>query len=85
MVQYQLPMGLWDPAHMRGEGGINKALGNAESTLVGIWKNIFTRIEACAGMAERLVRYLAIEEALQDEIKDTLEQNNQSYINWWDL
>ena len=25
-------------------------------------------------MAERLVRYLAIEEALQDEIKDTLEQ-----------
>ena len=66
-----------------GEGErINKALGNAESTLVGIWKNIFTKIEACAGMAERLVRDLAIEEALQDEIKDTLEHNNQSYVDW---
>ena len=30
-------------------------------------------------MAERLVRDLAIEEALQEEIKDTLEGNNQSY------
>ena len=25
---------------------------------------------------------MAIEEALQDEIKDTLEHNNQSYVNW---
>ena len=33
-------------------------------------------------MAERLVRYLAIEEALQEEIKDTLEHNNQSYGEW---
>ena len=33
-------------------------------------------------MAERLVIYLAIEEALQDEIKDTLEHNNQSYVDW---
>ena len=33
-------------------------------------------------MAERLVRDLAIEEALQDEIKDTLEHNKQSYVNW---
>ena len=33
-------------------------------------------------MAERLVRYLAIEEALQEEIKDTLERNNQSYGEW---
>ena len=30
-------------------------------------------------MAERLMRDLAIEEALQDEIKDTPEHNNQSY------
>ena len=33
-------------------------------------------------MAERLVRYLAIEKALQEEIKDTLEHNNQSYGDW---
>ena len=33
-------------------------------------------------MAERLVRDLAIEEALHEEIKDTLEHNNQSYVEW---
>ena len=33
-------------------------------------------------MAERLVRNLAIEEALQEEIKDTIERNNQSYGEW---
>ena len=33
-------------------------------------------------MAERLVRDLAIEQALQEEIKDTLEHNNQSYCDW---
>ena len=33
-------------------------------------------------MAERLVRDLAIEEVLQEEIKDTLEHNNQSYGQW---
>ena len=43
------------------------------------------KIEAYAGMAERMVRDLAIEEALQDEIKDTVEHNNQSYIDWCDL
>ena len=36
-------------------------------------------------MAERLVRYLAIVEALQYEIKHTLEHNNQSYGDWCDL
>ena len=40
------------------------------------------KIEAYAGMAERLVRYLAIEEALQDEIKETLEHKNCSYVDW---
>ena len=44
-------------------------------------KKKFTKIEAYAGMAERLVRDLAIEEALQDKIKDTLEHNNQSYVD----
>ena len=32
-------------------------------------------------MAEWLVRDLAIEEALQDEIKDTLEHNNNDYFS----
>ena len=45
-------------------------------------KRIFTKIEADAGMAERLVRDLSIEEALQDEIKYMLERNNQSYVDW---
>ena len=42
----------------------------------------FTKIEAYVGMTERLVIYLAIEEALQDEIKDTIEHNNKSYVDW---
>ena len=29
-----------------------------------------------------MVRDLAIEEALQEEIKETLEHNNQSYDEW---
>ena len=32
-------------------------------------------------MAERLMRDLANEDALQDEIKYTLEHNNQSYVD----
>ena len=45
-------------------------------------KKTFTKIESYAGMSERLVRDLVIEEALQEEIKDTLEHNNQSYGEW---
>ena len=48
----------------------------------GFEKKTFTRNEAHAGMAQRLVIYLAIEEALQEEIKDTLEHNNHSYGEW---
>ena len=33
-------------------------------------------------MAERLVRYFAIEKALLEDIKYTLEPNNQSYGEW---
>ena len=33
-------------------------------------------------MAEQLVIDLAIDEDLQTEIKETLENNNQSYVNW---
>ena len=65
--------------------------GGRESTnLLGMlnlpWKGFekknFTKIEAHAGMAERLVIDLTIEEALQEEIKHTLEHNNQSYGDW---
>ena len=48
----------------------------------GFEKKTFTKIEAHAGMTERLVRDLAIVEALQEEIKYTLEHNNQSYGDW---
>ena len=52
---------------MIGGGGerINTALGGAEYTLAGIPKKTFPIIEAEAGMAERLVGDLAIEQALQ--------------------
>ena len=33
-------------------------------------------------MAKPMVRDLAVKEALKEEIKDTLEQNNQSYYEW---
>ena len=45
-------------------------------------KKNFSKIEAHAGMAKRLVRDLEIEEALREEIKHTLEHNNQSYGEW---
>ena len=58
--------------------------GGRESTkLLGV-PNL-PKIEVYEGMAERMARYLEIEEALQDEIKDTLEHNNQSYGDWCDL
>ena len=45
-------------------------------------KKTLTKIEAHAGMSKRLVIDLEIEEALQEEIKDILENNNQSYGEW---
>ena len=85
MVQYQLPMGIRDGTHRRGDGERNnKALGNTESTLTGIKKK-HLKIEAHSGMAERLVKDLEIEEALQTEIKEILEHKNWTYVNWCDL
>ena len=72
MVLYQLSMGIQDSTNWRWGERINKALGNSESTLARIRGKTFTKIEENAGIAERLVRDLAIEEALQEEIKDTL-------------
>ena len=56
------------------EGGgerINKFIENSESTLAEY-----------VVMIDQLVKDLAIEEAFQDEIKYTLEHNNQSYVDW---
>ena len=61
MVIYQLAMGLRYATNRSWVERINKALGGAGSTLAGIREKTFTKIEANAGMAERLVRYLAIE------------------------
>ena len=51
-------------------------------TLAGIWEKIFTKIAAHAGMSERIVICLAIEQFLKKEIKYTLEHNYQSYGEW---
>ena len=48
----------------------------------GFEKKTFTKIKVTAGMIEPMVRDLAIEEAPQEDIKDTLEHNNQSYDEW---
>ena len=65
-------------------GGIQstKLLGMLNLAWKGFNKKTLTKIEAHAGMAKRLVRYLGIEEALQEEIKHTLEHKNQSYGYW---
>ena len=77
MVLYQLPMGLRDATNWWWGGGEStKLLGMLNLPRQGFEKKTFTKIEAHAGMAERLVRDLAIAEALQEEIKHTLEHNN---------
>ena len=66
-------MGLQDATnHSWGDGESTKLLG----VLNPIWrvfeKKIFTKIKEYAGMAKPMVRDLAVEAALQEEIKDTL-------------
>ena len=65
-------------------GGIEstKIFGMLNLPWQGLEKKTFTKIKAHAGMARPLVRDLVIEEALQEEIKDTLEHNNQSCGEW---
>ena len=58
--------------NMGGGRESTKLLGLLNLPWQGFEKKNFTKIEAHAGMAERLVRYLAIEEALQEEIKHTI-------------
>ena len=74
-------MGLQGASHRGGGRESTKLLGILNLPWQVFGKKI-TKIEAYAGMSERLVRDLAIEVALQDEMKDTLEYKNQSYIDW---
>ena len=67
---------------MGGGGGSTKLLGIFNPPWQGFDKKTFTKIEVHAGMAKQMVRDLAIEEVLQEEIKDILEHNNQSYNEW---
>ena len=69
MLQYKLAMGI-QHADIRRGGSTNLFV-----MLNLPWqrlKKTFTKIEAYAGMAGRMVRDLEIDEALQDEIKETL-------------
>ena len=75
-------MGLQDSNNLRWGRESTKLLGVLNQPWQGFDKNTFTKMEAYAGIAERLVRDLAIKEALQEEIKETLEHNNQSYGEW---
>ena len=81
MVLYQLSMSLRYGNNRRWGERINKALGDAEFPFAGIQEKTFSKVEANAGMAERLVRDLVIEEALQDEIKDALDHTIQHMID----
>ena len=48
----------------------------------GFEKKTFTQIKVTAGMTKPMVRDLAIEKDPHEDIKDTLEHNNQSYDEW---
>ena len=64
-------MGPRDAAHKKkGGGGVEptKLSGILNLTWKGL-KKTFTKIEVYVGMVEQLLRYLAIEEDLQDGIK----------------
>ena len=49
----------------------------------GFGKKTFTKIKVTAGMTKPMVRDMAIGEAPHENIKDTLEHNNQSYDEWY--
>ena len=50
----------------------------------GFEKKSFTIIETYAPVSKPLMRDLTIEEALQKKIKDTIQHNNKSYVEWCD-
>ena len=61
-------------------GRIYKYIWRDKFSLAGIRKKPFKQIESHTGMDERLVKDLAIEEALQIELKATLSHKNQSSV-----
>ena len=64
-----------------GGGGrkSTKLLGVLNPLWKGFEEKTFTKIKVTEGMTKPMVRDLAIEEAPHEDIKDTLEHNNQSY------
>ena len=62
-----------------------KLLGMLNLPWQGFEKKAFTSTEAHPGTEERLLRDLAIEEAIQIEIKDTPSHKNKSYVKWCDI
>ena len=75
-------MGLRDATNRSWGGGSKNLLGTLYPPWQGFEKKTSTKIEVHAGMPKRMVRDLAIEEALQEEIKETLEHNNKSHDEW---
>ena len=57
MLQHQLPVGIRDATNMWGGERMHKSPGHDKYSLYGI-KKTFTKVEAHAGMEERLVRDL---------------------------
>ena len=81
---YSLLHTIWSGRRDHPAGGMTPPADTPSSSGQGArgsseWSFI---LEAHAGMAKQLVRYLAIEEALQEEIKHILEHNNKSYGEW---
>ena len=72
-------MGLWDVTIRSWWGGSTNLLGMLIPPWQGFEKKTFTKIEVHAGMAKQMVIDMAIEEGPQEEIKERLEHNNQSY------
>ena len=76
-------MGLQDATnHSWADGESTKLLGMLNPIWRVFEKKTFTKIKEYASMAKPMVIDLAVEEALQEEIKDALEHNNQSYDEW---
>ena len=71
-------MGPRDETYRHIRNRIHKLLGVPKFT----WKGFeeMKKIEVHVGISERLVGDFAIEEALQIEIKATIANNNQSYM-----
>ena len=79
-INYRFVCGM----HLLGGGGVEamKLLGMVDLAWQGWEKRTFKLMEEKVGVAERSVCDLAVEEALQLEIKLTLETEGKSYEEW---